>query len=175
VPHTSKCILTIGITSLFVGACDPATSPPTATLPKVQGPNLTAASGSVTTLLALANAGELHWQSNLDHFTIQLMTHDDTDVAVATQVTSVGGSSGWHYHPGPVLVLVKTGVVTTYRGDDPTCQGTTYSAGKVFIEGTEPHFLRNEGAVTAELLLVMLVPAGRPRRIDAPAPGHCAF
>jgi hypothetical protein len=35
--------------------------------------------------------------------------------------------------------------------------------------------LRNEGSVEAETVAVQILPAGAPRRIDAPDPGHCGF
>ncbi len=38
-----------------------------------------------------------------------------------------GGFSGWHHHPGMVIVAVKTGVVTAM---DATCGTTTYGVGQ---------------------------------------------
>ncbi len=34
---------------------------------------------------------------------------------------------------------------------------------------------RNEGTAEATVVATFLVPAGSPTRIDAPAPGNCAF
>src|SRR5580765_2725760 len=45
-----------------------------------------------------------------------------------------GGSTGWHSHPGPAVALIKSGALTVYSSDDPTCAGRTYSAGEAFIE-----------------------------------------
>jgi quercetin dioxygenase-like cupin family protein len=178
-PRTSSSFACF-ITALGLGltACDQSTSPPvspSSDATNVDRPSLTMSVGNVTTQLARANIGQLNWQSNFEHFTIQLLSHDDTDVGVATQVMSPGGTSGWHSHFGPVLVLVKSGAVKSYHGDDPTCPGTNYSAGEMFIEGTDAHIVRNEGAVTAETVVVFFVPVGASRRIDQPAPGNCPF
>jgi hypothetical protein len=87
-----------------------------------------------------------------------------------------GGHSGWHYHPGPVLVVVKTGTITFYMGDDPSCSPQVHPAGTTFIEkGGMVGIARNEGTVDATVVATFFVPAGGPTRIDAAAPGNCAF
>src|SRR5215216_3187299 len=35
-------------------------------------------------------------------------------------VIGPGGSTGWHSHPGPVVVLIKSGALTFYSSEDPT-------------------------------------------------------
>jgi len=59
-----------------------------------------------------------------------------------------GGSSGWHSHPGIVLVTVKVGTVTFYSAD---CSLNVYPAGTSFVEreGDGPGLARNEGTVDA--------------------------
>jgi len=75
-----------------------------------------------------------------------------------------------------VLVVVKTGALTFYHGNDPTCTGTVRPAGTAFVEADgDVHIARNEGAVEATLVATFFVPAGSPTRLDAPAPGNCAF
>jgi Cupin domain len=105
--------------------------------------------------------------------------------AIVQQVTiAPGGTTGWHSHPGPAIVIVKSGSFTLYDGDDPSCTGTTYSvapgspSGKVFIdEGYgHVHIGRNEGSTNLELYVTYLdVPVGASPRIDVPAPGNCPF
>jgi hypothetical protein len=50
--------------------------------------------------------------------------------------TPPGGYSGWHHHPGIVIVTVASGDVTFTNSD---CSSTTYGpglpAGSVFVEG----------------------------------------
>jgi quercetin dioxygenase-like cupin family protein len=54
-------------------------------------------------------------------------------------VIAPGGNTGWHSHPGPVVVLIKSGQMSFYDGDDPTCTARTYSAGQAFIDSGQGH------------------------------------
>ena len=51
------------------------------------------------------------------------------DIVVGEFNFAPGGFSGWHSHPGKVIVAVARGSITLYRGTDPACAGTTYEAG----------------------------------------------
>ncbi len=67
---------------------------------------------------------------------IKLQTKDPTVVRVATVVFGPGGYSGWHHHPGVVIVSVKSGSVTVWNSD---CSQETYGAGSAFVEsGDDP-------------------------------------
>ena len=93
-------------------------------------------------------------------------------------VIEPGGYTGWHSHPGPVLVLVKHGELSFYDGEDPTCTARIYKAGQAFIDRGQGHIHigRNEGSENLELWSAYLdVPPGEAFRIDVPAPGTCAF
>ena len=113
------------------------------------------------------------------HFKLKLRDSSQAADAVVQQVTfAPGGFSGWHTHPGPAIVIVKSGQITFYEADDPSCTGTTYVAGQVVVdEGYgNVHFARNEGATSTELWITFLdVPPGASPRIDAPNPGNCPF
>lgn len=124
-----------------------------------------------------------HHHHNRGH-TIKIRLHRPSDVAVQQVTIAPGGSTGWHSHPGPAVVIVKSGSFTLYDADDETCTGTTYSAdpantvGKVFIdEGYgHVHIGRNEGSTNTELYVTYLdMPVGAAPRIDVPAPGNCPF
>lgn len=101
------------------------------------------------------------------------------ETVVQQIVLSPGGQTGWHSHPGPVIVLIKAGALTFYSGDDSACGSRTYTAGQSFIDSGQGHvhLARNESAsADLELWAVYLdVPPGGAFRIDAPAPGNCAF
>jgi len=86
-------------------------------------------------------------------------------------------STGWHSHPGPSVVVVKTGTATVYEGDDPSCTPHTYPAGTAFIDhgGGHVHLVRNEGTDSLEVYAFQIIPAGESRRIDAASPGYCPF
>jgi quercetin dioxygenase-like cupin family protein len=115
-------------------------------------------------------------KSKGDGYCVQLKSKDNTDIVVANIAITPGGTSGWHSHPGPVLVVVKTGALTIYHGDDPTCSPTVHPAGTSFIEeGGVVHIARNEGAVDATTVATFFVPASAPQRIDEALPGNCAF
>jgi quercetin dioxygenase-like cupin family protein len=105
-----------------------------------------------------------------------LRTKGDSNVIVTESVVGPGGSFGWHSHPGPSLVVVKSGTLSFYRGDDPTCTAQIYQAGDVFIDpGNVVHIGRNEGSVDLDVITTRLVPAGAMARIDQPSPGNCSF
>jgi quercetin dioxygenase-like cupin family protein len=110
---------------------------------------------------------------------IKLQTKDALDVATQQIVIAPGGTTGWHSHPGPVLVTVKSGEVTLVYADDATCQGRTYRAGESFVDRGDEHVhtALNRGSVNTELWATYLVPGapGTPARIDAAGPGTCAF
>jgi quercetin dioxygenase-like cupin family protein len=90
---------------------------------------------------------------------------------VAHLTFAPGGTTGWHVHPGPVLVLVKAGAVTKYPADDCTAQ--TYTAGQAFVEHgpTDENMVRNNGSVPAETIVTFITPPGAAIRDDPPRPG----
>src|SRR6476659_2085617 len=93
-------------------------------------------------------------------------------------VIAPGGNTGWHSHPGPVVVLIKSGQMSFYDSEDPTCTVRTYSGGEAFIDSGQGHvhIARNEGSVNLELWATYFdVPVGGQFRIDAPSPGNCSF
>ena len=89
------------------------------------------------------------------------------------------GHTGWHSHPGPVVVLVKSGALTFYDSEDPTCTGRTYVAGQSFVDSGQGHvhIARNESAsVNLELWATYFdVPVGGAFRNDVADPGNCSF
>jgi quercetin dioxygenase-like cupin family protein len=108
----------------------------------------------------------------------RLKTQGQSDIYVVDNKIPAGGSVGWHSHPGPSLILVVSGTITNYHGDDPTCTPHVYSAGSGFVDagGDDVHILRNETAAPAETIAVQLLPTGATRRLDVtPSPGNCPF
>jgi len=109
----------------------------------------------------------------------------DQPIDVATQVVTFqpGGYSGWHTHPGPVFFTVRTGTLTVYEGDDPSCTPITFLAGMGAVEAgtnTHIHMVRNETSSVAEAVVTYMVPVGTPQpqlRTDlpAPVPNPCPF
>lgn len=94
-------------------------------------------------------------------------------------VIGPGGHTGWHSHPGPVVVLVKSGALTFYDGEDPACTPRTYETGQAFIDRGQGHvhIARNlSTSVNLELWAAYFdVPPGGPFRLDVADPGNCVF
>jgi quercetin dioxygenase-like cupin family protein len=104
----------------------------------------------------------------------EIRTKGASDVHVLQNTIIPGGTFGWHSHPGPSLVIVKSGTATFYMGDDPTCTPHVVPAGSGFVDaGGDVHVVRNEGSVDLVTVVASLVPAGAARRIDEPDPGNC--
>ena len=57
-----------------------------------------------------------------------------TDLHVLSNRIAPGGSFGWHSHPGPSFVIVKSGTATVYLGADPTCRPHRFRAGSGFVD-----------------------------------------
>ncbi len=112
-----------------------------------------------------------------DDAKIRLIVRDPADYYIVTNTVVPDGYSGWHTHPGPSLVIVKSGVATVYDGDAPSCTPVTYPAGSGFVDPGDGHvhMVRNEGADTLITQAFQIIPAGEARRIDAPSPGNCPF
>src|SRR5918999_5730569 len=107
---------------------------------------------------------------------IKLKTRRAIDVATQQIVIGPGGHTGWHSHPGPVLVTVKSGALRVIYANDCTGLGTVYEAGDTFVDrGDETvHIARNESlTANVELWATYLVPGapGTALRIDEADPG----
>ena len=89
-------------------ACKDTTTPREFSNAGIGQPSFTLAVGFVSTLVGRGNLGAFHVQSKAAGYDVELKSHDNTDIAVANIVVAPGGHSGWHFHPGPVLVVVKT-------------------------------------------------------------------
>jgi quercetin dioxygenase-like cupin family protein len=109
-----------------------------------------------------------------DFWQARINTKGSSDLYVLQNTIVPGGTFGWHSHPGPSLVIVKSGTATFYMADDPTCSPQVVTAGHGFVDdGHDTHVVRNEGSVDLVTVVVSLVPAGFGRRIDEPAPAGC--
>lgn len=109
------------------------------------------------------------WQGRIE-------TKGSSDLWVLQNTIVPGGTFGWHSHPGPSLVIVKSGTATFYLASDPSCSPHVVTAGSGFVDaGGDVHTVRNEGGVDLVVVVTSLVPAGATRRIDQPDPGNCPF
>lgn len=104
---------------------------------------------------------------------IKLATRGPIDVATVHVTFQPGGSTGWHVHPGPALVTVKTGRLTLHRAKG--CRTRAFNAGQTFLElgPDDVNLTRNETGGVTETVVTFLLPVGAPVTVDAPAPRHC--
>ncbi len=89
--------------------------------------------GTISTTLVTANFDHtVHMNSD----EVKFQTKDPTDVRIQRLVFAAGAYSGWHHHPGIILVSVEFGAVTLW---DSNCNSQTYGPGlpngAVFVEG----------------------------------------
>lgn len=93
---------------------------------------------------------------------------------VAREITiAPGGTTGWHYHDGPVVGFVGAGTLT-HPG--PDCVPQIFRTGDFINEPSgvaNTHVGRNLGTVPVVLYVAYLEPLGDPLFEDAPAPA-CA-
>ncbi|MDQ3078745.1 MAG: hypothetical protein M3R03_01940 [Pseudomonadota bacterium] len=101
----------------------------------IMGTPALASRGSGVTGKILAT-GDLSEVVNYNHDRIKIQTKDLVDVRVQQLNFSPGAYTGWHHHPGIVIVTVAAGEITTV---DQNCQTKTYGPnspnGSVFVEG----------------------------------------
>jgi hypothetical protein len=141
--------------------------------PSKATPNATPGSGVTAQLLASGNLSEpvrvkIKDGSKINMDMIQVLTYKIT--------IAPGGYTGWHQHGGPHMIIVASGALTYYEGDDPTCTGVVYSAGSSIMDpGFDTHFVKNEGTVDAVTYVTQLLPVNGIFRIDVPSPGNCGF
>ena len=115
--------------------------------------------------LVTANFDEtVHLNSDV----VKFQTKGPTDVRVQKNVFSPGGRSGWHHHPGVVIVAVQSGAVTLTHSD---CSSKTYGPGlpngAVFAEGGDDP-VQASSTTGATVYVTFVAPSADPPvfRID---------
>jgi quercetin dioxygenase-like cupin family protein len=148
----------------------------------VSGALATTPQGVTSLTLGVARFGDIEAATRTDvnaasgreFWKARITTKGATDVHMVQNTIVPGGTFGWHSHPGPSLVIVKSGTATFYDADDPACAPHVVATGSGFVDdGGDTHVVRNEGSVDLVTEVVSLVPAGFARRIDEPAPASC--
>ena len=101
---------------------------------------------------------------------IELHAKGPSDVLQALLVFQPGAETGWHIHPGPVAVVVKSGALTETHSNGCV---TVHPAGSVFFEKAgEIHNAANQTGGVAEVYATFLSPAGAQPLIPASNPGR---
>jgi quercetin dioxygenase-like cupin family protein len=133
--------------------------------------------GVTSTTVAGGNLDAINAKTKIGDWESEIETKGLSNLVVVENKVAPGGHFGWHSHPGPSLVVVKSGTSTFYRGDDPDCTPQVHPTGSAYVDpGGVVHTARNE-SLTEELVLIVirLLPPGAQARIDEPNPGNCPF
>ena len=130
--------------------------------------------GMVVPAVALAGTAEATPAVGVDVQTLSQNTVDGTEYTVSLVTVAPGGSTGWHYHPGEVYGVIRSGTMTHYDGGCVIDE--LYNTGAAVAEGIGSGFVHN-GLNTGSTPLVMDVtyinPVGTPLSVQAPAPAGC--
>ncbi len=132
----------------------------------------TTSSGLVGTFMSRGTVSQpVHFNTGA----VKLQTKASVDAVMQMITFGAPSTSGWHSHPGVVIVTLTSGSLARY---DEHCSRTVYTAGTAssgFIEsGNHAGLVRNEGATAAVVHVTYLVPAGTPDadlRINRDNPG----
>ena len=90
------------------------------------------------------------------------------EVSIRKNTFQPGDTGPWHYHPGPVYVILTAGTVTVIEGCGDVKQ---YSSGDAFYEPAGGvHQVTNQGTVPVEFYTTGVVPVGQPTRIVVDGP-----
>lgn len=93
-----------------------------------------------------------------------------TDLVVREITIAPGGSTGWHFHDGPVFGIIRAGTLT-HPG--PDCVAPVFHTGDFIYEPEGDwniHIGRNLGPDPLILDVVYAPPTTKPLFQDAPAP-----
>jgi quercetin dioxygenase-like cupin family protein len=99
----------------------------------------------------------------------------NTDYVVKEITIAPGGSTGWHWHSGPVYGVVKQGTLT-HNMADCSIDGI-YHPGQRIAEpsgSNHVHVGRNLSTTPVVLAVTYADPVGSPLAVDAPNP-NCSF
>jgi hypothetical protein len=155
---------TVALLIVACGGAPPQAAPsaaPSAT--QAAGPSATAAAatpapsavnGVTSTLFAVSKFSGIDASANAvsGAWDAKINTKGESDVYMLENRIAPGGSFGWHSHPGPSIVLVKTGTVAV---------------------GGDVHVVRNEGTVETVVYVMSIVPRGAARKTDQQQPTNC--
>ena len=106
---------------------------------------------------------------------IKFQTKEPTDTQAVKLTWGANGNSGWHHHPGMVIVQVASGLINVTRVLRGQCETTVYGVGSpngsTFTEGEAMHV--GTSAAGAVAYATAIIKAGAPGRIDDEVPA-CA-
>jgi len=138
------------------------------------------AASAAVLALSLTALGNLHGQTAplqiipqaQGHSTdkhVNLRVKGPSDTLVAKLTFQPGAETGWHIHPGPVVVVVNSGALLETHSDGCT---TLHPTGSVFFESAgEVHNAANQTNGVTEVYATFLSPEGAQPLIPVQNPG----
>ena len=108
-----------------------------------------------------------------DGFSAELETEGAANFIVQDVKFSPGGTTGWHTHPGVLLLSLAadSGPIDWY---DAKCVKHTYNPGDSWTEATTLHDVVNSSSLDAHFIVTYVVPKGVNKRTDQAAPACAA-
>jgi quercetin dioxygenase-like cupin family protein len=111
---------------------------------------------------------------DFNHNRVKFQTKDATTVRVQKLEFAPGGYTGFHHHPGVVIVSVQSGSLTLVDG---SCATEVHGAGSVFVEGEDHvHQAVSPGGATVYVTYIVprdYSPANEKFRVEEQVP-FCA-
>ena len=107
------------------------------------------AQGVTSNVIGRATFDAFNLQSDPHVMAFSAQANGPVDIIVRMHDYAPGSSTGWHSHPGPVLIEVVEGQVTFYERDDPTCTPKVVSKGQGYVDTGMGHIGRNETGAPA--------------------------
>jgi quercetin dioxygenase-like cupin family protein len=105
----------------------------------------------------------------LDDVEVEMHIKGPSDVLQSLLVFQPGGDTGWHTHPGPVVVVVKSGALTEFENNGCV---TVHPTGSVFFESANVvHRAVNQTGSVSEVYATFISPTGMAPLIPANDPG----
>lgn len=128
-------------------------------------------SGVTATILARGTFDPFNVRSN-PHGPIadfRAFSTQPIDVIVRQHDYAAHSTTGWHQHPGPILITVTKGQLTYYELDDP-CTPHVVTAGHGFVDTGGGHVVHNETDQPAQDISVITAPVGGVFRTNIDPP-----
>src|SRR4051794_654242 len=139
-----------GSATLFTISCNESTRATSPGAQKVDvDPVSTTGMGSSPTNIGQGTYSRLEGKRVDKDWEVQLKAEKGLELVARSFSYGVGSCTGWHQHPGPVLISIIEGTVTFYNADDP-CTPITVHAGEGYLDNGEGHMGRNLSGAPAK-------------------------